>query len=257
MAFLDKLKRGRVASTTKLLIYGPPGVGKSSFAAGAPSPVFIDCEKRTDHLDVARLQPDSWDEVLGAMRELVADSKGFKTVVVDTLDHAELLIHKHVCAANGWATIEDPSYGKGYAPAMLEWQRFLVGCDMLRSKGLTVVLLAHSSLRTLNNPSGDSYDVFSLKMKGGQKTNSGDLIRERMDLVGFAHFEDVLKKSSKTDPNQRPKAITTGNRLLAFGHNPAFETKQGIPAKAEIPLSWQAFEAMMAELNPPQEKHNG
>jgi hypothetical protein len=243
VSLLDKIKRGRITGPVKLLVYGAAGVGKSSFAAGAPNPIFIDCEKRTDHLDVARVQPDTWDEVLLAIKELITNPGEFKTVVIDTLDHMELLMHRAVCERNGWPNIEEPGYGKGYAVALLEWQNFLTGCDRLRAKGLTVVLLAHSAYRTVKNPSGDDYDTIALKLKGGPKTNSGDLVRERMDLVGYAHFEDLTKaKVNKADP--KTKAITTGERLLTFKHHPAFETKNGIGAKDEIKLSWAAFEAM-------------
>jgi hypothetical protein len=142
-ALLAKLSRGKVAGPVRLVVYGPAGVGKSSFAAGAPSPLFFDFEGRTGHLDVARIKPQSWDETLSALRELCAAPGEFKTVVFDTLDHMELLIHAHVCAKNGWANIEEPSYGKGYLPALAEWQRFLVAMEHLGRAGINVVMLAH------------------------------------------------------------------------------------------------------------------
>lgn len=246
MSFLDKVSRGRVTGPVKLLVYGAPATGKSTFASGAPSPLFIDVEKRTGHLDVARVQPDTWDDVLGCMRELIAAPGEYKTVVVDTLDHTELLIHKHVCDKFGWGNIEEPSYGKGYIPALLEWSRFLVGCEALKNKGFTIVLLAHSSMRTIKSPTGEDFDRICLKLRGGQKTNSGDLIREKMDLVGYARFEDLARKTSK-DPSARAKAITTGRRVLSFKHNPAFENKAGVPIGDELDFTWAAFEKSLGE----------
>lgn len=247
MGLLDRVARGKVAGPVRLCVYGPAGVGKSSFAAAAPSPLFFDFEGRTNHLDVARVRPQSWDEVLGYLRELYNAPGEFKTIVFDTLDHMEQLIHKYVCGKNGWETIEDPGFGKGYMPALLEWGRFLGACEALQSKGLNTILLAHSQLSTVKNPAGDDYNVYALKLKGGAKTNASDLVREKVDLVGFAHFEDFAKKENAKDKLSKAKAITTGDRVLTFKHNPAFETKKGVPMADETKLSWDAFEAAIKD----------
>ena len=56
-----QITRGRKARAQKVVIYGPEGIGKSSFASQFPDPVFIDTEGSTDNMDVARLdKPTSW-----------------------------------------------------------------------------------------------------------------------------------------------------------------------------------------------------
>lgn len=235
-----------MAGPVKLLVHGQPAVGKSTFAAAAPSPVFLDFENRTGHLDVARLQPATWDDTLAVMRELVVSPGDYRTVVFDTLDAMEVLMHKAVCERNGWTSIEDPGYGKGYAVALLDWTRFLNGCEALRAKGLNTILLAHSVVRTVKSPVGDDYDKVDLKLKGGPKTNSGDLVTAVMDLVGYGHHEDLAKKNAK-DPNARAKAITTGRRLLTFKHSPAFTSKRGVPMADETDLTWAAFSEALAK----------
>ncbi len=243
MSLLARISRGPVAGPVRLVVYGPAGVGKSSFAAGAPSPIFFDFEGRTNHLDVARVRPQSWDEVLAGLREVYVSGQ-YRTVVIDTLDHMEPLIHAHVCKLNGWENIEDPGFGKGYLPAIAEWAKFLGACDKLAAdKGINVILLAHSQLSTYKNPAGDDFNVHSLKLKGGAKTSASDFVREKVDLVGFAHFEDFSKKENPKDKLAKAKAITTGDRVLTFKHHPAFETKKGVPMADEIKLSWDAFEA--------------
>ena len=49
-----KIITGKIASPKKVLIYGPEGIGKSTFAAQFPEPVFIDTEGSTKDMDVAR-----------------------------------------------------------------------------------------------------------------------------------------------------------------------------------------------------------
>ena len=57
--------RGKIPSAQKVVIYGPEGIGKTSFAACFPDPLFIDTEGGTKHIDVARLPaPTSWTMLL-------------------------------------------------------------------------------------------------------------------------------------------------------------------------------------------------
>ena len=60
-------------SPVKTVLYGPEGIGKSTFASHFPDPVFIDTEGGTKRLNIKRLpQPTSWamllDEVAEAAR---------------------------------------------------------------------------------------------------------------------------------------------------------------------------------------------
>ena len=57
--------RGKIKSAQKIVVYGPEGIGKSTFASKFPDPLFIDTEGSTKHLDVARTPtPTSWTMLL-------------------------------------------------------------------------------------------------------------------------------------------------------------------------------------------------
>ena len=58
---------GKISRAQKIVLYGPEGIGKTTFAANAPDPLFIDTEKGTAHLDVKRIDPapDSWSTASG------------------------------------------------------------------------------------------------------------------------------------------------------------------------------------------------
>lgn len=78
----------------KLLLYGPPGAGKTTLAAQAPSPVFIDFERSTDVLrhtpgleNTPVIYPQSMDQVLTGIKELPKSE--FKTVVIDTISSGQ------------------------------------------------------------------------------------------------------------------------------------------------------------------------
>ncbi len=244
MGFLDKISKGKLAGPVKLVVYGGPAVGKTSFAATAPSPVLFDFENRSRHLDVTRYQPTSWPETGQALKEIVANPGEFKSVIIDSLDHMENLIHKYLCEQGGVSSIEDydRGFGKGFVAAYNEFQRFLVLVEQLIAKGINVIMLAHSQQAKYMNPVGEDFDVFKLKLRGGVKSDASALIVEKADLVGFASFEDMSRKG-KTD--NKAKALTTGVRLLSFAHHPAFQSKAGVPLKKPvIPLTtWADFEA--------------
>ena len=60
-----EITRGKIQKAKKVVIYGPEGIGKSTFAARFPGAVFIDTEGSTNDMDVARLpRPTSWNMLL-------------------------------------------------------------------------------------------------------------------------------------------------------------------------------------------------
>lgn len=178
---------------------------------------------------------DTWQEVLGVMREVAQGDTPYQTLVFDTVDHMELMIYDHLCKEAGVKSIEDygGGYGKGYTAALDQWRFFILGLEKLRSQGFNVLLLAHGHVKTFRNPTGEDYDRWQLKMNA----KAASFLREKMDAVGFAHFEDFTKEDSK----KQTKAGTTGDRIISFDHDPAYESKRGINLPDEIELSYEAF----------------
>lgn len=114
-----QVTRGKIERAQKVVIYGPEGIGKSTFAAAFPEPVFIDTEGSTNHMDVARLpKPSSWTMLLEQVKYVRANPSICRTLVIDTADWAEILCVNHVCSGkvlqNGVVvtSIEDFGYGK-------------------------------------------------------------------------------------------------------------------------------------------------
>lgn len=93
--------RGKQKTALKVVVYGPEGIGKSTFAAQFPNPLFIDTEGGTKHMDVARTpKPTSWVMLLGLVKECIADPSLCGTLIIDTMDWAELLCSRYVCDKN-------------------------------------------------------------------------------------------------------------------------------------------------------------
>lgn len=237
MSIQTRIIKGKLKLPKRLLIHGAAGSGKSTFCAGADSVLFIDPEKRTDHLDVARVQPETWPEVLQAMADVVAE-KPCTTLAVSTIDYIEGMIWQYLCKREGASSIEavGGGYAKGYMMAAEEFKRFANGLEALRNAGIATVLEAHSQVKEFKNPAGENYDVWQIKLHHKAKA----LLVERCDAVGFVTFEDLPHKKRG---EMKAKAVTTGERVIKFKHDPAFETKTGFPLPDTMPLTWAAWAA--------------
>lgn len=92
------ITKGKIDRALKVVAYGSEGIGKTTFAAAFPEPLFIDTEGGTAHMDVRRIdRPQSWEELISIVNEVAADPNVCKTLVLDTADWAETLCVTHVC----------------------------------------------------------------------------------------------------------------------------------------------------------------
>lgn len=233
---LASVKRGRVEKPPRLLLWGVEGVGKSSFAANAPAPIFLAAEDGTAQLDVARFpEPRRWQDALDAVDELTASSHEFRTLVVDTLDWLEPLCWAHVCEKAGLNSVEEAGYGKGYVAALDLWRVFLASLERMRSaKNMGVILLAHSWIKPFKNPEADDYDRFELKLHN----KAGGLMKEWCDAVLFARFETFTDKDSKT---KRVRGVSTGARVMHTVRTAAYDAKNRYDLPESMPLDYSAF----------------
>jgi AAA domain-containing protein len=232
---LANVKRGRLIVPPKVMIYGIEGVGKSTFAAGAPKPLFVPFDSRTSHLDVARLpKPDTWEEACDAMRMLADEKHGYETIVIDPVNWLESILHEHVCLANGWKAISDPGYGKGPDAAQPHWRVFLSLVERVWAKGMGIVLIAHAQVKTFNNPEGSSFDRYEPALD----KRAGGLLKQWCDHVLFAREQAATKVAAKGD---KAKGVSTGYRMMHTTWHAAYDAKFSGSVSPTLPLSWAAF----------------
>lgn len=229
---LAAVTSGRGRAPYRIGVYGPPGVGKTTLAAGAQAAVVIPVEDGAGRIDVARFpRPQKWADILDAIDVLRREQHQYKTVVVDTVDAAEPLCWAHVCEAAGKPDIESFGYGKGYVIANDQWRTMLARLEALQAeRGMGVILVSHAAIRTFHNPLGEDYDRWTLRLKEG----AAALIKDWCELVGFAAHEDFVKGQ---------KASSSGRRLLRVQHNAAYEAKSRFDIPPEIELTWPALQA--------------
>lgn len=237
---LTSVIRGKQEAPIRTVLYGPEGIGKSTFGAGAPSPIFLGAESGTDQLDVARFpKPESLADAFEAIRTLYEEQHDFGTLVVDTLDWLEPLIWKHLCQKDGVATIDEVGggYGKGYTAAVDQWRLFLSGLERLQAaKKMHVILLAHSHIKTFKDPESEGFDRYQMKLND----KAAGVVKEWADAVLFAKYEVLSHTDKKT---KRVRGVDTGARLIFTTHRAAFDAKNRYSLPESLPLSWADFYA--------------
>lgn len=178
-----------------MVIYGPPGIAKTSLAFTAADPLLLDFDngshRAANRKDVVRVS--AWADVAGMTAE---DLAPFKTVVVDTAGRALDALSVDIIRNN-------PKHGRGGALTLQGYgelkSRFGSFLKLLNSFGKDVVLIAHMD-----------------------EQRSGDDVIERLDVQGGSKGE--IYKSA--DAMGR-LVIVNGQRKLmfsptdaAFGKNP-------------------------------------
>ena len=89
--------KGKIPCAKKVLVYGPEGIGKSTFASRFPDPLFIDTEGSTKEMDVSRTPtPSSWTMLFEQLTYVKQHPDICRTLVIDTLDWAEQMCVEHI-----------------------------------------------------------------------------------------------------------------------------------------------------------------
>lgn len=252
MAFdLKSITRGKRLRAPKIVVYGPPKIGKTTFAASAPNVVGVITEDGIDNVDVAAFpRAETFDDVMAAITTLYTEQHEYQSVFIDSLDWLEPLILSKVCKDNNVDNIEKIGYGRGYIFADDLWKQFFTGLDALRNdRNMTVICIAHEQLTKVKDPSqANDYDSYSLKLN----KRATALVNEWADIIGFAQHEIYTRQ---VDPNNKlnkdVKAISTGARKLHLNPHPAYVAgnRYGMP---DVPLSWAAFaQAITAAMTAP------
>lgn len=224
--------RGKQKTALKVVVYGPEGIGKSTFAAQFPNPLFIDTEGGTKHMDVARTpKPTSWVMLLGLVKECIADPSLCGTLIIDTMDWAELLCSRYVCDKAQKKSIEEFGYGKGYTYLMEEFGSLLNTLNELVERGVNVVVTAHAKMRKFEQPDElGAYDRWEMKLSA----KTAPLVKEWADMVLFANYKTFAVKTE----NGKTKG-QGGERRMYTTHHPCWDAKNrfGLPDEMDLDYS--------------------
>ena len=178
MSLFKKPSELEFVTTIKMLVYGQPGIGKSTMALSAPNPVLFDFDGGVQRVNVAfqcpTLQVKSWEEALQALDELKGGEVDCKTIVIDTAGKMLDFMSDYIMRNDSKMKQRDGSLSlKGYGARKVMFQNFLREVAIM---GKNIVFVAHER----EEKDGDTKIV--RPEIGG--SSAGDLMKE-LDLVGY------------------------------------------------------------------------
>ena len=239
MPLIQTIQSGKTDKPPRLMIYGPEGIGKTKFATKTHKPVFIDIEDGVGAFDAPRFPlAKSWDDVAAQLAAVRDEPHEFGTLVVDSLDFLERLIHDRVCADFGAKNLEkvDGGYGRGYSYALSYWRKFVTALEEIRDRrAMCIVLLAHSKVEKFQDPDAAAdYDRYSPRLH--KLANA--LISDWVDAILFATRRIRV---SKEDGKATAIGAGGGQRVLRTVGGPSCVAKNRFDLPDEIDLSWTSF----------------
>jgi hypothetical protein len=243
-----EVEEGIVEAPERIAMIGEGGLGKTSFAACAPYPFFLDIERGTRRIrHVARNKEpiEKWVDLKGTIDWLLTSKHPYKTVVLDTLDRAEWLCWKFLQEQDGVGSIEQVAkgFGKGYNVAYEQFRVLFSMFEQLAEKrDMHVIILAHPKLEKIRNPNGADYERHTFKVHSA----IGNLMYEACDHVLFAQRNTVVAVAEETFEDGRPRAVGGDQRIMHTQGGPTRIAKSRVTIPDPLPLSWHDWVCYLA-----------
>jgi hypothetical protein len=249
MSLLSQVESKPSKRPPRIVLYAKHGVGKTTFVAGIPGVVVLPAEEGEGRLTYAKLpRPESYEDVLNGIAELLREKHDYKAYAIDTMDHVEPLVWSKVCADHSegkkqYESIEDFGYAKGYVYADPYWARLLRGLDALRrDRSMTTVVLAHAETRTVEDAQHGSYEFIQTKLH--KRANA--LLHEWADIVAYAELEQSVRTNDQGKREVRIASVT-GRRIMHLESLGGFAAKNRYSLHSPLELDWKALRAEIAK----------
>ena len=180
MGLIKKPSELSVKGTLSVLIYGQPGIGKTTFGVSAPDAVLFDYDGGVQRINgahqVPTLQPTSWEDTNAALKEIAEEMPEVKTIVIDTVGKMLDFMWAYIIKTDPKMGMRDGSLTlKGYGVRKTMFVNFIKSLAMM---GKNVVFVAHEREERRGE------ETFKRPEIGGSSAN--DLIKE-LDLVGYMY----------------------------------------------------------------------
>jgi hypothetical protein len=239
----------------KIVLYGPQGLGKTTFGATFPAPILARTEDGAGNVNIQTFPLiKTFEDMEAVINALHGDHK-FQTLFIDSLDWLEpmvwnKLIRERPTTDKGMEVknIEDYGYGKGYQMVDGWWRYLMGGFDSLRiNKGMNIVISAHSEVKQHTPPEADPYDRYQIKVH----KRASEIWQEWADMVLFCNYKTRIVKADAGFNREVRRGTGTGERVIFTEERPAYRAKNrwGLPAEIIIgqDKSWSGFHRALNE----------
>lgn len=278
---LGSLQTQDIKRPPRMIVYGGHGVGKNTFASGAPNPILLAVETggQPAGLGVPQLEIESFEDMtdaIGMIGNPVLDipedasdedranlNASFEalssrsSVILDSLDHFEQLVWAEAVKRNNesddgssewkhWNDIESPGYGKGYAKALEVWIELIDALDWLWKQGKAIILIAHSQTKTYKSPDVEPYDRHGIKLKD----RASERLQESVDIVAFATQKVAIEETKGDFGAKNKRAVSSGRRIMYLQERATHIAKNRMNLPLEMDFSWPMLAEALADAKP-------
>lgn len=225
---------GKVVGPRRVVLYGVHGIGKSTFGASAPAPIFVQAEKGIEDIGAARFPVSrTFEDLIGRYKQVSEEEHEFSSLVTDSLDGVERLIHAEVCKEEGKQYIDEIGYGRGFKSALKHWQKVLSCLEYIQvTRGMNILLLGHSQVEKFEDPQEANYDRWTLQLN----KHATALVAQWADEVLFATYKTYIKTSDEGFNKKKARGIGSGERILKTTERPSHVAKNRLTLPDELPL---------------------
>lgn len=224
----------------RLLLYGVPGIGKSTWGSQAPHAIIIPTEDGLRQIECQSFPlTHDFDVFRSYVAGLATSEHPYKTLVIDSADWLEKLIWRDVAKSNGKEGIEDIGYGKGYQYAAEAWGKMLdyIEIELNIKKQMTVIFIAHSQVIKHTDPATDSYDRYAPRLH----KLADAMLREWCDDVLFVNRKTYTQETKEGFNKTKVKVSGGIQRVMYTTERPSHLAKNRLKLDEEMPFEWAAL----------------
>jgi hypothetical protein len=248
---LDAIYTPKANAPFRVHLYGPEKIGKSTWAAAAPTPIFLSGDnglglvRTPDGNQVKQWTPESYGDIIEAIDTLTIDKHEFQTLVMDPMGWFEPMIwaeyirlHPKTEKSETVKEINDYGFFKGQYGSVDIWRSLLARLELMqRARGMNVILVTHSQIKLISNPTGSDFERYCLQIDGGPKSERvAGVLAQWPDAILFVNYATVTRTiKGKT------KGIGTGTRVVYTQPNDAFVAGNRYGLPDQLPLDFAEF----------------
>lgn len=203
---LPKEKTKKVYEFTKMnaLIYGPPKIGKTTFASkinGGNGVLFLATESGHKHVEVNKLDIGSWDDFINALKALKTETHDYHYLIIDVVDWLWKMCEDHIAKENKVKHYTDLAYGKG---STLVKDQFIKVINYLNHQGFGLCFISHAKEREQKTKT-ESWTYMDTSLP----PSASQVIAGFCDFIFYAYIDKDGKVKMRTKGH---KYINSGDR---------------------------------------------
>lgn len=262
MSILPSTKRVNrsTSSAMKIMLYAPPGFGKSYWADKFPDPLFLNTDGNLQYLSAPGIVIKYWysppktsapevvaSSFVNVVEELiVTNGGGFKTVVVDLVEGIYALCRQAKLKELGVADESDIPFGKAYK---LIREEVIAQIDRLRALPINVILLSHEKETIIKDRIGREYTFYSPALD--------DKFLKPISGTGFTlrgYWKDIFDE--QTGESRAVRMLSLSPKSEEFSVK-RFVNAAGNPVLLEdIELTYENVDKLFEEMTDPDNSDN-